>query len=129
MVRKNKAEGAEAEDMDMVVAIHNNMNESTWQAVMAWESLHEPPADMDPEDAKPTLLRFTGRPDEHSPKVNPNSNPNLSRDASFQCLQQELCVYSYSAMFIHIFALSLLQKVTWSLSIPLIVFVRITRPC
>jgi cytochrome c heme-lyase len=69
MVRKNKAEGAKEEDMDIVVAIHNNMNESTWQAVLAWEGLHEPPKEIDPEDAKPRLLRFTGRPDEHSPKV------------------------------------------------------------
>eukprot|EP00615_Pteridomonas_danica_P008586 CAMPEP_0114329106 /NCGR_PEP_ID=MMETSP0101-20121206/855_1 /TAXON_ID=38822 ORGANISM="Pteridomonas danica, Strain PT" /NCGR_SAMPLE_ID=MMETSP0101 /ASSEMBLY_ACC=CAM_ASM_000211 /LENGTH=382 /DNA_ID=CAMNT_0001458657 /DNA_START=72 /DNA_END=1221 /DNA_ORIENTATION=- len=69
MVRKNKADGASEEDMDMVVAIHNNMNESTWQAVMEWEKLHEPPADVDPKDAQPTLLRFTGRPDENSPKA------------------------------------------------------------
>jgi hypothetical protein len=51
------------------VAIHNNMNEGTWKEVLAWESLHEPPSDVNPDDAKPTLLRFTGRPDENSPKA------------------------------------------------------------
>lgn len=30
------------EDMDVVVAIHNNMNENTWRAVLEWESLHQP---------------------------------------------------------------------------------------
>jgi len=76
MVRKNKAEGASEGDMDMVVAIHNNMNESTWKDVLAWEALHaSAPA---PEAAAATggaaapgatLLRFTGRPHEHSPKA------------------------------------------------------------
>jgi cytochrome c heme-lyase len=28
------------EDMETVVAIHNNVNEKTWRKVLAWESLH-----------------------------------------------------------------------------------------
>jgi hypothetical protein len=40
LVRKGKVEGAKEDDMDVVVAIHNNMNENTWRAVLAWEELH-----------------------------------------------------------------------------------------
>ena len=68
MVRKNKSEGAEPEDMDLVVAIHNNMNEKTWKQVIAWEALHKDQFEH-VEGGAPTLLRFTGRPDENSPKA------------------------------------------------------------
>ena len=61
-------EGAEPEDMDLVVAIHNNMNEKTWKQVNAWEALHKVPFEH-VEGGTPTLLRFTGRPDENSPKA------------------------------------------------------------
>lgn len=67
MVRKGKQGGSEAEDMDAVVAIHNNMNENTWKVVLQWEALHPAPADVEGAEAK--LLRFTGRPDENSPKA------------------------------------------------------------
>lgn len=40
LVRKGKSAGAKEEDMEVVVAIHNNMNENTWRAVQAWEALH-----------------------------------------------------------------------------------------
>ena len=40
LVRKGKVEGATEEDMSVVVAIHNNMNENTWKAVRAWEEIH-----------------------------------------------------------------------------------------
>jgi cytochrome c heme-lyase len=33
LVRKNKVEGASEEDMEAVIAIHNNMNENTWSQV------------------------------------------------------------------------------------------------
>ena len=51
------------EDVDAIVAVHNNMNEQTWAKVMEWEALH---CD---ECEKSTLLRFIGRPDELSPKA------------------------------------------------------------
>lgn len=66
-MRKGKTEGASEEDMINVVRIHNNMNESTWMQVLAWEKLHPAPADV--EGAEPKLLRFLGRPDELSPKA------------------------------------------------------------
>ena len=49
--------------MPAVVAIHNNMNESTWRRVLEWEALHSA------ECAAPKLLRFMGRPDELTPKA------------------------------------------------------------
>jgi Cytochrome c/c1 heme lyase len=32
-VRKGKTDGASEEDMDTVIGIHNNMNETTWKQV------------------------------------------------------------------------------------------------
>jgi len=67
MVRKNKAQGSSELDMEMVVAIHNNMNERTWDDVLSWEALRS--SDQGAAAAvAPKLVRFTGRPDENSPK-------------------------------------------------------------
>ena len=62
LVRKKKTEGASEEDITAVVAVHNNMNETTWKQVMIWESLID-------DDYAPTLLRFLGRPDDLSPRA------------------------------------------------------------
>ena len=35
--RKGKGEGVDEEDVETIVAIHNNMNERTWKQVMKWE--------------------------------------------------------------------------------------------
>ncbi len=51
--------------METVVAIHNNMNETTWQQILSWERLHP----INSSDRAPKLLRFLGRPDQHSPKA------------------------------------------------------------
>lgn len=66
MVRKNKVSGSNEEDMETVVKVHNNMNENTWQQVLAWEALYPSPPH---PDLAPKLLRFQGRPDELSPKA------------------------------------------------------------
>jgi hypothetical protein len=69
LVRKNKTEGATEADMDMVIKVHNNMNENTWQQVMSWEDLHVN-ASLPPESGmNPKLLRFCGRPHDLSPKA------------------------------------------------------------
>ena len=65
LARKGKMEGASEKDMDTVVSIHNNMNENTWQQVMAWEGLHE----VRGPGREPKLLRFMGKPDDLSPKA------------------------------------------------------------
>lgn len=66
IVRKGKKGATREEDMEMVVSIHNNMNERTWNKVMAWEAFHLDEA-ADEKGTAPRLLRFLGRPDELSP--------------------------------------------------------------
>ena len=39
-MRKGKTDGASEEDMDTVIAVHNNMNETTWQQVRI-DSIYE----------------------------------------------------------------------------------------
>lgn len=59
--RKGKGDDVSEQDMEAVVHTHNTMNELTWREVMVWESLHRN------QCKEPTLLRFTGRPDDLSP--------------------------------------------------------------
>jgi cytochrome c heme-lyase len=61
LVRKEKSDGIKAKEVELVVAIHNNMNEHAWREVLRWEALH---AD---ECTQPKLLKFTGRPHDLSP--------------------------------------------------------------
>mmetsp|Transcript_19693 Transcript_19693/g.33157 ORF Transcript_19693/g.33157 Transcript_19693/m.33157 type:complete len:416 (-) Transcript_19693:281-1528(-) len=65
LVRKGKVDDAEEQDMDTVVAIHNNMNENTWSQLLAWEKLHP----VEEEGREPKLLHFLGRPHDLSPKA------------------------------------------------------------
>ena len=60
---KRKGYAPSEDDMDSVVAIHNAVNERTWQEILKWEKAHC-------EDCPtPKLLRFQGRPADLSPKV------------------------------------------------------------
>ncbi|RKP37777.1 cytochrome c/c1 heme-lyase [Dimargaris cristalligena] len=61
LVRKGMETPEEA--VDMMVAIHNFLNEGCWQEVLKWEKLH-----MD-ECREPKLLRLRGRPNDLSPKA------------------------------------------------------------
>lgn len=38
--RKGKADGVTEDDMSVVIAIHNNMNETTWKRLLEWENRH-----------------------------------------------------------------------------------------
>ncbi|CAM9907382.1 unnamed protein product, partial [Phaeothamnion confervicola] len=70
MVRKGKGEGATEGDMDVVVAIHNNMNENTWRRILQWETLDCGEGGASGDDGRaPRLLRFLGRPHDLSPKA------------------------------------------------------------
>ncbi|CAM9287781.1 unnamed protein product [Chrysoparadoxa australica] len=73
ITRKGKVEDTQEEDMNVVVAIHNNMNENTWKQILHWESLRgELPKnanESDSDGSEPKLLRFLGRPDDISPKA------------------------------------------------------------
>jgi cytochrome c heme-lyase len=55
-------------DMDTVIAIHNNMNENTWNQVLEWEKIINDPSKAEP-GRESKLLKFCGRPDEYSPKA------------------------------------------------------------
>ncbi|KAJ1487503.1 cytochrome c/c1 heme lyase-domain-containing protein [Baffinella frigidus] len=63
LVRKGKGQDVKINDVSMMVAIHNNMNEKTWRQLLVWEKMHCATCD------DPRLLRFTGRPDDLSPKA------------------------------------------------------------
>ena len=54
------------EDIASVVALHNNMNEKTWQKVLQWE---ETIAGKGSLNSPPKLLKFQGRPTDLSPKA------------------------------------------------------------
>jgi len=49
--------------MSAVIAIHNAVNEKTWQDILRYEGLHAE------ECATPKLIHFAGRPGELSPKA------------------------------------------------------------
>lgn len=61
LARKGKLEDTREDDMDNVVAMHNNMNEKTWKKILQWERV----AGYD----KVKLLKFQGRPTDLSPKA------------------------------------------------------------
>uniref|UniRef100_A0A7S4SND9 Holocytochrome c-type synthase n=1 Tax=Alexandrium monilatum TaxID=311494 RepID=A0A7S4SND9_9DINO len=58
-----KGHQVDPQDMNMVVAIHNAVNERTWQEILRYEHLHSQ------ECPTPRLLRFAGLPGELSPKA------------------------------------------------------------
>merc|ERR1711957_160601 len=58
LIRKDKGEGVEEKDVATIVAIHNNMNEISWNELMAYEHLCHPSS---AEEVK--LLKFIGRHD------------------------------------------------------------------
>lgn len=61
--RKGKADDVSLEDVETIVAIHNNMNERAWIAVMEWEALYAATC------TTPKLSRFLGKPHDLSPKA------------------------------------------------------------
>jgi cytochrome c heme-lyase len=73
--RKNKVGDTKEGDIEAVIAIHNNMNETTWKKVVEWERIANPSALMSDEKigatgpAPPKLSRFIGRPMDLSPKA------------------------------------------------------------
>ncbi|PJF19817.1 cytochrome c heme-lyase [Paramicrosporidium saccamoebae] len=59
---RRKGHTPQAEDMEVIVTIHNMVNEQTWQKILCWERYYHPNAD-------PKLSRFLGRPDQLSPRA------------------------------------------------------------
>ena len=64
LVRKNKADGVDVNEVPLVVQIHNEMNERTWSQLLEWESSHT----SEHLPSQPALRRFMGNPYELSPK-------------------------------------------------------------
>mmetsp|Transcript_18332 Transcript_18332/g.25854 ORF Transcript_18332/g.25854 Transcript_18332/m.25854 type:complete len:495 (-) Transcript_18332:13-1497(-) len=64
LARKGKLGDTEESDIESVVALHNNMNEKTWQKVLEWEEVLDGGA-----QGAPKLLKFLGRPSDLSPKA------------------------------------------------------------
>jgi len=60
LIRKEKDSNLEQDEMTLLVAIHNNMNEHTWQEIMRWEGTST-------MDCPISLLKFHGRPHDHTP--------------------------------------------------------------
>eukprot|EP00928_Gymnodinium_smaydae_P068263 TRINITY_DN51341_c0_g1_i1.p1 TRINITY_DN51341_c0_g1~~TRINITY_DN51341_c0_g1_i1.p1 ORF type:complete len:255 (+),score=39.58 TRINITY_DN51341_c0_g1_i1:67-765(+) len=58
-----KGHKVDTQDMSMVIAIHNAVNEQTWQEIMKYERLHIK------ECPTPRLERFLGMPGQLSPKA------------------------------------------------------------
>jgi cytochrome c heme-lyase len=62
--RKGKLDDSKEEDMDVVVSIHNNMNENSWNKLLEWEEMH-----CDSCTERRSLLKFLGRPHDLTPKA------------------------------------------------------------
>ncbi|CAO3606985.1 unnamed protein product [Mucor hiemalis] len=61
MKRKNWS--PDEKDMQVVVPIHNAVNEMAWQKILEWEKMHQT------ECNQPMLLKFEGRPKDITPKA------------------------------------------------------------
>ncbi|GMM32712.1 holocytochrome c synthase [Saccharomycopsis crataegensis] len=64
MVRKGKDEGVEEDAVESMVDVHNFLNEGAWQEILEWEKPYTHKAKI-----QPRLAKFTGRPDEMSPRA------------------------------------------------------------
>ncbi|KYQ88472.1 cytochrome c heme-lyase [Tieghemostelium lacteum] len=60
---KRKQYSPNEDDMEVVISIHNTVNEKCWEHVLDWESLHKE------ENVKPKLIKFKGRAQDFSPKA------------------------------------------------------------
>ena len=65
--RKGKGDDVSESDAETLVAIHNNMNEVTWNKLLEWEQWHVTRGEV--EGDQPKLLRFMGRPFDLTPKA------------------------------------------------------------
>lgn len=63
MMRKGKDEVPE-DAVESMVDVHNFLNEGAWQVILDWEQKYT-----DAVKTEPRLLRFTGRPDDMSPRA------------------------------------------------------------
>lgn len=64
MLRKGKGEDIDEEAVTSMVDVHNFLNEGAWDQILEWEVKHTKETKVEPR-----LLRFTGRPDDMSPRA------------------------------------------------------------
>jgi len=75
LARKGKLADTDEDEIDNVVAMHNNMNEKTWSRILEWEKVCTTPSTYNRDDDTSTrhppskLLKFQGRPTDLSPKA------------------------------------------------------------
>ena len=65
--RKGKGADVSEDQVDTLVAIHNNMNDVTWHMLLDWEKYHIQRGDVDGD--APRLAKFMGRPFDLTPKA------------------------------------------------------------
>ena len=58
---RRKGYTPDPQDMDVVVGIHNAVNEQAWREILRWERMHP--------GCEPRLVRFQGRPQDYSAKA------------------------------------------------------------
>ncbi|CDK26849.1 unnamed protein product [Kuraishia capsulata CBS 1993] len=63
MIKKGKGDVPE-DAVESMVDVHNFLNEGAWQEILNWEQRHTAETKVDPR-----LLKFTGRPDDLSPRA------------------------------------------------------------
>lgn len=64
MVRKTGPAGIPEDAVESMVDVHNFLNEGVWREVLEWEKPHT-----DQVNVTPRLLKFTGRPEDLSPRA------------------------------------------------------------
>ncbi|KAG7663493.1 CYC3, partial [[Candida] subhashii] len=64
MLRKGKGDGIPEDAVESMVDIHNFLNEAAWQQILEWESRYTKTTKIEPR-----LKKFTGRPDDMSPRA------------------------------------------------------------
>lgn len=64
MLRKGKAEDIPEEAVELMVDVHNFLNEGGWQQILQWEEPYTAKLKIEPR-----LVRFTGRPHDISPRA------------------------------------------------------------
>ncbi len=64
MVRKGKGDGIPEDAVESMVDVHNFLNEGAWQEILQWEKPYT-----EHNKLEPRLLKFTGRPDDMSPRA------------------------------------------------------------
>lgn len=64
MYRKGKGEGVDETAVELMVDVHNFLNEGAWLEILDWEAPHT-----EATKVEPRLLKFTGRPYDLSPRA------------------------------------------------------------